>query len=292
MNITPEIDRLIATALREDMPEGDITSRVLIPRKSRSRAVFMAKEKGVLAGIDIAGRVFRKLDPWTSFNRHLKDGQAFREGDILAEVEGNSMVLLKGERTALNFLQRLSGIATMTRAYVEAVSGTKARILDTRKTSPGLRILEKYAVKMGGGVNHRRNLSDMVLIKDNHLALSGSAGEAVRKARTKVGRRFKIEVEVTSFAQAREAVTAGADMIMLDNMTPARMKTIVAWVAGRVPLEASGGVGLKTVRRVAETGVDFISVGKLTHSAAAVDLSLEFLGPLGSDINRAELGEA
>jgi nicotinate-nucleotide pyrophosphorylase (carboxylating) len=290
MNMTPEIDRLIAAALKEDMPRGDVTSSVLIPKNSQSRAVIMAKQAGVLAGIDIAGRVFRKLDPWTSFNRHFRDGQAFRDGDILAEVEGRSIVLLKGERTALNFLQRLSGIATATRAFVDAVAGTRARILDTRKTTPGLRNLEKYAVAMGGGVNHRRSLSDMVLIKDNHLALAGGVGEAVRRARKKLGRRFKIEVEATSFAEVRQAVEAGADMIMLDNISPARMRKIVSWVAGRVPLEASGRVDLKSVRRVAATGVDFISVGRLTHSPAAVDLSLEFLGPLGSSRNRVGFG--
>jgi nicotinate-nucleotide pyrophosphorylase (carboxylating) len=290
MNISPEIDRLIAAALKEDMPHGDITSEALIPKTSKSRAVFMAKKPGVLAGIDVACRVFRKLDSWTSFNRLFKDGQAFRAGDILAEVEGRSLVLLKAERTALNFLQRLSGIATATRAFVEAVAGTKARILDTRKTTPGLRILEKYAVRMGGGENHRLNLSDMVLIKDNHLALCGSVGEAVRKARARGGPGFKVEVEVTSFSQAREAVEAGADMIMLDNLPLRRMREIVAWVAGRVPVEASGRVTLKTVRDIAETGVDFISVGTLTHSVAAVDISLEFLGSLGSDRDRFEIG--
>jgi len=291
MNITPEVDRLIAAALREDMPRGDVTSDALVGRKSLSRAVFLAKEGGVLAGIDIAARVFHRLDARTSFNRLFRDGQAFRKGDVLAEVEGRSLVLLKGERTALNFLQRLSGVATATRAYVEAVAGTKARILDTRKTTPSLRTLEKYAVKMGGGTNHRRSLSDMVLIKDNHLALAGSAGEAVRRARAKYGRRFKIEIEVTSLVQARQAVEAGADMILLDNMSPVAMRRVVAWVAGRVPCEASGKVDLASVRRAAAAGVDFISVGRLTHSVRAVDISLEFLGPLGRGRNRAEAPE-
>ncbi|MBM3311114.1 MAG: carboxylating nicotinate-nucleotide diphosphorylase [Candidatus Aminicenantes bacterium] len=289
MKLSADIERLVAAALREDMPEGDATTRALVSPRSLSRAVVLAKEDGVLAGIDVAARVFQRLDPRTSFNRHVPDGRSFRSGDILAEVEGRSAVLLRGERTALNFLQRLSGIASLTRAYVEAVAGTGARILDTRKTTPGLRVLEKYAVKMGGGTNHRFGLSDMVLVKDNHLALSGSAGEAVRRARAKVGRRLKIEVEVTDFSQAREAVEAGADMILLDNMTPAAMRKVVAWVGGRVPCEASGSVGLATVRRIASTGVDFISVGKLTHSAPAVDISLEFLGPLGRGRNRAEV---
>jgi len=289
MKLSADIDRLVAAALREDMPRGDITTRALVSPASLSRAIFLAKAGGVLAGIDVAARVFQKLDPRTSFNRHVPDGRSFGPGEVLAEVEGRSAVLLKGERTALNFLQRLSGIATATRAYVEAVGGTKARILDTRKTTPGLRVLEKYAVKMGGGANHRFGLSDMVLIKDNHLALSGSVGEAVRRARAKVGRGMKIEVEVTDFDRAREAVVAGADMILLDNMAPAAMRKVVAWVGGRIPCEASGRVDLASVRRIASTGVDFISVGKLTHSVSAVDISLEFLGPLGHGRNRAEL---
>jgi len=286
---TREIDALIATALKEDMPGGDITSENLISPKTLSRAVLMAKQAGVLAGIDIARRVFRKLDPWTSFNKFRADGAAFRRGDILAEIEGRALVLLKGERTALNFLQRLSGIATTTRRFVEAVAGTNVRILDTRKTTPGLRALEKYAVKMGGGENHRLNLSTMVLIKDNHLMLIDDIVGAVRQVRKKIKRGMLIEVEVTTFRQARAAVESGADWIMLDNMPLSRMKKIVGWNAGRAKIEASGNIGLDAVREIAALGVDYISVGKLTHSYSSVDLSLEFLGVLPRHIDRADL---
>lgn len=287
--ITKTIDALISAALREDMPRGDITSESLIPKKSLSRALLMAKAPGVLAGIDVARRVFRRLDPNTSFNVLVRDGERFQPGEVLAEIEGLSRILLGGERTALNFIQRMSGIATTTRAYVDAVAGTKAKILDTRKTTPGLRELEKYAVRMGGGVNHRRSLSEMVLIKDNHLAIVGDVGRAVTRVRKKVGRKVLVEVEVTSFAQARAAVAAAADWIMLDNMSPAEMKRIVAWVKGRAKLEASGNVDLDSVRGIAALGVDFVSVGRLTHSSGSIDLSLEFLGELGRDVNRAEL---
>jgi nicotinate-nucleotide pyrophosphorylase (carboxylating) len=287
--IAKEIEAVISAALKEDMPKGDVTSESIIPPKSLSRAVLLAKDEGVLAGIDIARRIFRKLDPWTSFNRYFQDGQTFRPGDILAEIEGRSIVLLKGERTALNFLQRLSGIATTTRKFVDAVAGTKAKILDTRKTTPGLRTLEKHAVRMGGGENHRLNLSSMVLIKDNHLKLVGDIAEAVRRVRKKFGRRFLVEVEVTDFVQAKTAAQSGADRIMLDNMPLAKIKKIVDWAGGRVPIEVSGNVSLKNVRKIALLGVDYISVGKLTHSYASPDLSLEFLGESPSPINGAEM---
>ena len=272
-----EIDAIIEAALGEDMPRGDITSENIVPRRSISKAVFLAKQEGVLAGIDVAGRVFHCLDPRITFKTYFRDGQSFAAGDILAEVSGHSISILKAERTALNFLQRMSGIATATKEYVDAVAGTKARILDTRKTTPGLRILEKYAVKMGGGENHRFDLSTMVLIKDNHLRLAGGIRSAVEKARNKVGRRVKIEVEVTNFDQARQAVEAGADMIMLDNMPPKTMRDIIGWLRGRIPVEVSGNVSLKNVRRIAALGPDYISVGKLTHSYASLDLSLEFV---------------
>jgi nicotinate-nucleotide pyrophosphorylase (carboxylating) len=272
-----EIDAVIEAALKEDMPRGDITSENIVPRRSVSKAVFLAKQEGVLAGIDVAGRVFRRIDPRINFKKFFRDGQSFKAGQVLAEVSGHSISILKGERTALNFLQRMSGIATATKEYVDAVSGTKARILDTRKTTPGLRILEKYAVQTGGGENHRLNLSTMVLIKDNHLRLVGNIPGAVQKARKKVGRRIKIEVEVTDFDQARQAVEAGADMIMLDNIPPKTMKDIIGWVQGRIPIEVSGNVSLKNVRRIAALGPDYISIGRLTHSYASLDLSLEFV---------------
>jgi nicotinate-nucleotide pyrophosphorylase (carboxylating) len=274
---TRDAEALIEAALREDMPEGDITSENIIPADATSRAIFLAKEPGVAAGIDIAGLVFKKIDPRVRFTKGLEDGRIFKKGDVLAEVEGRSISLLKGERTALNFLQRMSGIATTTRKYVQAVKGTKAKILDTRKTTPGLRLLEKYAVRMGGGHNHRSSLSDMVLIKDNHLLLVSGITQAVVQARAGVKPGVEVEVEVTNFRQAREAVEAGADRIMLDNMSGPRMKKIIDWVKGRASIEASGGVTLKSVRRIALLGVDFISVGSLTHSYDSVDISLEFL---------------
>jgi nicotinate-nucleotide pyrophosphorylase (carboxylating) len=283
------IDALIRAALREDAPAGDVTSESLVPPKLRCRAVFLAKQDGVLAGIDIAARVFRLVHSRTSFNRLVRDGCAFGAGDVLAEIEGLAVSLLKAERTALNFVQRLSGIATATRRFVDAVAGTKTKILDTRKTTPGLRVLEKYAVRMGGGVNHRMGLSDMVLIKDNHLMLAPGVAAAVSAARRRFGRRLKIEVEATNFAQAREALESGADRIMLDNMTLPAMKRIVDWIGGRVPIEVSGGVDLVKLRKIAALGVDFVSIGRLTHSPGAVDVSLEFLGVLDGTIPRIPL---
>lgn len=272
-----EFDPIIQAALREDMPDGDITSENIIPSDSRSEAVFLSREEGIMAGIEVAKRVFEIIDPRVSFEMNCRDGQPFRKGTVLAKVQGTSVSLLKGERTALNFLQRLSGIATTTRQFVEALVGTKTKILDTRKTTPGMRILEKYAVRMGGGQNHRLNLSEMVMIKDNHLLLVASIKEAVQMAREKVNPGIKIEVEVTNLAQAQEAVSAGADMIMLDNMPLAKMKTVVDWVQGRVPVEVSGNVRLEEVRSIASLGVDFISVGSLTHSYKSLDIALEFM---------------
>ena len=272
-----EFEAILEAALQEDMPQGDITSESIIPADSVSDAVFLAKQPGILAGLGVARRVFEKIDSSIRFLNLFEDGQSFCKGDILAEVNGHSVSLLKGERTALNFLQRMSGIATATHEYVEAAMNTKAKILDTRKTTPGLRILEKYAVRMGGGENHRLNLSEMVLIKDNHLELVGSISEAVKRAKNKVKPGMKIEVEVTALSGAQEAVLAGADMIMLDNMSFKKMKEVVVWVSGRVPIEVSGRVRLGKVRAIASLGVDFISVGALTHSSKSVDMSLEFL---------------
>jgi len=272
-----EFEAILEAALQEDMPQGDITSESIIPADSVSDAVFLAKQPGILAGLGVARRVFEKIDSSIRFLNLFEDGQSFCKGDILAEVNGHSVSLLKGERTALNFLQRMSGIATATHEYVEAAMNTKAKILDTRKTTPGLRILEKYAVRMGGGENHRLNLSEMVLIKDNHLELVGSISEAVKRAKNKVKSGMKIEVEVTALSGAQEAVLAGADMIMLDNMSFKKMKEVVVWVSGRVPIEVSGRVRLGKVRAIASLGVDFISVGALTHSSKSVDMSLEFL---------------
>ncbi|MCJ7586973.1 MAG: carboxylating nicotinate-nucleotide diphosphorylase [Candidatus Aminicenantes bacterium] len=269
-------DLLIDLAIREDLPGGDPTSESIVAEGSVSKGVFLAKEDGVLAGIDVAGRVFERIDASIRFEKAKNDGESFAFGDVLATVNGPSLWLLKAERTSLNFLQRLSGIATYTRAFVEAVRGTKTRILDTRKTTPGWRALEKYAVRMGGGVNHRMSLSDMVLVKDNHLALAGSVGEALNRIRGRVPAGMAVEVEVRSLEQAREALAGGATMLMLDNMAPEEMREVVDWIAGRVPVEASGRMGLEGVRTVARLGVDYISVGALTHSFRSLDISLEF----------------
>lgn len=271
------IDAAVDAALREDMPQGDITSESIIPENARSEAYFLAKEDGVLAGLDVASRVFAEINPAVIFIERFKDGAAFHQGDKLARVKGPTVALLKGERTALNFLQHLCGVATVTRRFAEAVAGTKTRILDTRKTTPGLRLLEKYAVRTGGGTNHRISLSDMVLIKDNHLRYVGSVAEAVRRARAKIRPGVRIEVEAASLLQVREALAAGADMIMLDNMPLETMHQAVTLTGGRVPLEASGNMTLDRVRAVAETGVDFISVGAMTHSAKAIDISMDFV---------------
>ena len=270
-------DALIETALKEDMPQGDITSENIIPADSESEAIILAKEEGVLAGIDVAERVFHKIDPSIVFKKNLNDGQRFRNGQTLATIQGSSISLLKGERTALNFLQRMSGIATTTQKFVRALQGTKTKILDTRKTTPGLRSLEKYAVKMGGGMNHRFNLSEMVLIKDNHLRIVGSVSQAVKSAKERIKPGVRVEVEATSIEEVQEAVQSGADMIMLDNMPKDAMKEVVKRVKGKVPLEVSGKVSLRRIKEIASLGVDFISVGSLTHSSKSVDISIEFL---------------
>jgi nicotinate-nucleotide pyrophosphorylase (carboxylating) len=227
--------------------------------------------------MDVASRVFGRIDPSVIFIERFRDGSRFSRGDKLARMKGPTIALLKGERTALNFLQHLCGVATVARQYVEAIAGTKTRILDTRKTLPGLRLLDKYAVKTGGATNHRLSLSDMALIKDNHLRYVGNVVEAIRRARAMVAPGIRIEVEASSLLQVREALAAGADMIMLDNMPIQTMQQAVQLAAGRVPLEASGNMTLDRVRAVAETGVDYISVGALTHSARAIDISMDFV---------------
>ena len=228
----------------------------------------------------MARRVFAKIDSDLQFRKTKEDGQRFSAGEKLAVIRGSSISILKGERTALNFLQRMSGIATATWRFVQALEGIKTKILDTRKTTPGLRTLEKYAVKMGGGKNHRHNLSEMVMIKDNHLKLVGSISQAVQRAKERIKPGIKVEVEATKLDEVKEAVHSGADMIMLDNMSVESMRKVVEWVKGKVPLEVSGKVSLDRVREIAALGVDFISVGSLTHSYRSVDISIEFLGEL------------
>lgn len=272
-----DIDPIIEAALEEDMPHGDITSENVIPSDMTSKAVIMAKEGGILAGIDVVKRVFAKVDSTIFFKSLFKDGQAVKRDDKLAELSGKSISLLKGERTALNFLQRMSGIASTTFLFVQALKGSQTKVLDTRKTTPGLRILEKYAVRMGGGRNHRFNLSEMVLIKDNHLRLVGSVSEAVKRARERVRSGTKIEVETTSLREVKEALQCDADMVMLDNMSLDEIKKVVDWVKGRIPLEVSGNIDLDKAKEVASLEVDFISVGSLTHSYKSLDISMEFL---------------
>jgi nicotinate-nucleotide pyrophosphorylase (carboxylating) len=274
-----EMDTIIGLALDEDTGKGDITSRALLPAGLVGRASLMVKEKGVLAGIDVTGRVFHQIDPTLKIDILIKDGHDVKPGDVASVISGSIISILQAERVALNFLQRLSGIASLTARYVAATGGTKAAIYDTRKTTPGMRSLEKYAVRTGGGRNHRLHLGDAVLIKDNHLAVLRATGmtlkDIIEKARQNTPAGTTVEVEVTSYAEALGALEAGADIIMLDNMPVDEMTKIVEAVAGRARLEASGGITLKNVRKVALTGVDMISVGALTHSFTALDISLE-----------------
>ncbi len=269
------VDDVIKTALNEDINYIDTTTDLMIPEDSRSAARFLAKAEGVLCGMDVALRVFALLDPTFRAAVHKKDGDRVRPGDVIAEVEGATRSLLKGERTALNLLQHLSGVATATDRCVQIVRGTRASIADTRKTLPGLRFLQKYAVTVGGGRNHRFNLSDGAMLKDNHIDAAGGITAAVRAIRGRLGHMVKLEVETRSLDEVREALAAGADVIMLDNMDCAAMAEAVRLADGRVPLEASGGITAETLRAVAETGVDIISIGALTHSVKALDISLK-----------------
>jgi len=270
------IDDFVRVALAEDLGDvGDITSAAVIPAETQLAAALVAREPLVVAGLDAAAAVFRALDPVAVFSVAVPDGSAVAAGEVIARVGGDGRALLAGERSALNIVQHLSGIATVTRAYVEAVAGTGTVLLDTRKTIPGLRVLDKYAVRMGGGTNHRMGLWDAVLIKDNHVALAGGVGEAVRRAKA-LG--HVVEVEVDRLEQIEPALAAGADRLLLDNMDVPTLRDAVALVAGRVPTEASGGVRLDTVRGIAATGVTYVSVGRLTQSAPAVDIGLDWTG--------------
>ncbi len=277
---TQEIARAVELALAEDVGSGDVTTQATIPEQATAAAAMNAREPLVLAGLALAEAAFRHLDPSVRFERFARDGERLGPGATALMIRGQTRALLTGERVALNFVQRLSGIATLTARYVEAVAGTRAQVLDTRKTTPGWRRLEKYAVRCGGGTNHRIGLYDMVLIKDNHLAAladvePNAIAAAVRAARTSFA-RLKVEVEADTLEQARQAADAGADYILLDNMPPDRLREAVRIIAGRAKTEASGGVRLDTIRAIAESGVDFVSVGALTHSATAVDLGLDF----------------
>lgn len=268
---------LVSRALREDLGDaGDLTSDAVIERQARGRGVLVAKGPGVVAGLGVAEETFRQVAATVEVVRVRSDGDRVESGDSLLVVEGSTAAILAAERTALNFLGRMSGIASATRRCVDAIAGTSARVTCTRKTAPGLRALDKYAVRVGGGVNHRFGLYDAILIKDNHLAAcGGDVAEAVRRAKAVRGRLVQIEVEVTSLDQAKAAVLAGAEALLLDNLSPDQVAEVVAWVAGRATTEASGGIHLENVRRYAEAGVDFVSLGWLTHSSQVLDISLE-----------------
>jgi nicotinate-nucleotide pyrophosphorylase (carboxylating) len=276
---TPQVKRLICQAIAEDFSQGDMTTEALIPETSQSKALVTAKARGIIAGTEVSKQVFLKVDPKLEVDILIKDGAEVKLGDVIARIEGRTASILKAERVALNFLQRLSGIASETARYVQAVKGLPVLITDTRKTSPGLRTLEKYAVRVGGGKNHRMHLADGILIKDNHIAVLRRRGlsikEIVAKARHKASPELKIEVEVKTPEEAIQAAEAGADIVMLDNMNLKDMRQAVRLIKGRALIEASGGITLESVRDVAETGVDLISIGALTHSPKALDISLE-----------------
>jgi nicotinate-nucleotide pyrophosphorylase (carboxylating) len=269
-----QIDVIIRNALAEDIHTGDITTQALQLKTGTVSGILKSKEDMIVCGLGVAERVFSILDNETSFTPRCADGDFVLSGTVIAEMSGNPSSLLQGERVALNLMQRMSGVATLTAQYVRAVEGTKARIVDTRKTTPGLRVLEKYAVRVGGGINHRTGLYDGVLIKENHIAAAGGISEAIRRARAYIPHTLKVEIETESLADVSEALAAGADIIMLDNMDIETMKKAVAIIAGQATVEASGGVNLSTVRAIAETGVDIISVGALTHSAPSMDISM------------------
>ena len=270
-------DKLIMQALEEDITSEDVTTNAVMRHPQQGEVQLLCKQDGVIAGLDVFKRVFELLDETTQVVFYVKDGDAVKKGDLLAVVKGDIRVLLSGERTALNYLQRMSGIATYTRSIADLLKGSKTKLLDTRKTTPNNRIFEKYAVKVGGGYNHRYNLSDGVLLKDNHIGAAGGVKEAVTMAKEYASFVRKIEVEVENLDMVREAVEAGADIIMLDNMTPEMMKEAVRIIYGRAETECSGNVTLENVARLTDIGVDYISSGALTHSAPILDVSLKNL---------------
>lgn len=271
------IDKIVEQVLLEDIGTGDITSDSIVPYDLKAKGIIKTSEEGVVAGLDIAHLIFKKLDPEIIFQEKIKDGVKVARGKVLAEISGSTRTILKGERVALNFLQRMSGIATITSKFCQEVKDFPVRIVDTRKTTPGLRVLEKYAVLIGGGYNHRFGLYDAVLIKDNHIAVAGGIKSAVNSVRKQISHTVKIEVEVENLSQLQEALEMKVDIVMLDNMELETMKEAVKIVKGKALIEASGGITLKKVREIAQTGVDLISVGALTHSVKSLDISMEIL---------------
>ena len=271
------IDKIVEQALLEDIGTGDITSESIVPYDLKAKGIIKTSEEGVVAGLDIIYLVFKKLDPEICFQSKIKDGKNILSGEVLAKISGSARTILKGERVALNFLQRMSGIATITSKFCQQVKDFPVRIVDTRKTTPGLRILEKYAVSMGGGHNHRFGLYDAVLIKDNHITVAGGIRPAVNSVRKQISHTVKIEVEVENLSQLQDALRVKADIIMLDNMDLDTMEKAVKIAKGKALIEASGGITLEKVRKIAQTGVDLISVGALTHSVKSLDISMEIV---------------
>ena len=271
------IDKIIEQALLEDIWTGDITSESIIPYDLKARSIIKTKEEGIIAGLAIANLVFKKLDSEIVFQEKIKDGTKVSRDKVLSEITGPAQTILKGERVALNFLQRMSGIATITSKFCQKAKDLPVRIVDTRKTTPGLRILEKYAVRMGGGHNHRFGLYDAVLIKDNHIAVAGGIRSAVNSVRKQISHTVKIEVEVENLSQLQEALKMKTDIIMLDNMDLETIKKAVKMAKGKALIEASGGITLEKVRKIAQTGVDLISIGALTHSVKALDINMEIV---------------
>ena len=272
-----QADKLIRMALEEDITSEDVSTNAVMPTKVQGTVDLIAKEDGVIAGMDVYARVFKLLDEDTEIETFCHDGDEVREGDLMAKVTGDIRVLLSGERVALNYLQRMSGIATYTRSVAKLLEGSGVTLLDTRKTTPNCRVFEKYAVRIGGGCNHRYNLSDGVLLKDNHIGAAGSVAKAVAMAKEYAPFVRKIEIEVETMEQVKEAVEAGADIIMLDNMTPEMMKEAVELIAGRAQTECSGNITKENIAKILETGVDFVSSGALTHSAPILDISMKNL---------------
>ena len=272
-----DVEKIIDLALDEDIGKGDLTTELLFPDTIKCAAVIRCKEDGILAGLPIAKAVFEKLDSSVELIGEKRDGDPIKDGDVIVNIKGSQKHILTGERLALNILQRLSGIATITSKYVEAVKGYDVKILDTRKTIPGIRILSKYAVSVGGGFNHRMGLFDGILIKDNHIKLAAGIKNAVEKIKKNINSDQQIEVETSNLEQVRQAIDAGADIIMLDNMSDSLMQEAVNLIGKKALIEASGGITLNRVRKVAELGVDFISIGALTHSAQALDISLDMI---------------
>lgn len=272
-----QADQLIRMALQEDITSEDVSTNAVMPTATKGTVDLIAKEDGVIAGLDIYARVFTILDEKTEINFHCKDGDEVKKGDLMATVTGDIRVLLSGERVALNYLQRMSGIATYTRQVAKLLEGSNVTLLDTRKTTPNCRVFEKYAVRVGGGCNHRYNLSDGVLLKDNHIGAAGSVTKAVQMAKAYAPFVRKIEIEVETLDQVREAVEAGADIIMLDNMTPEVMKQAVDLIDGRAQTECSGNITKENIQKIREIGVDFVSSGALTHSAPILDISMKNL---------------